>query len=112
MGTFICIILWLVSLLVVSRWSGRKRYKIKEEVEDKKTEQLLKRVKKAEDERDKLLKALCFYADSDNYFAISFFPDPPCGGFMDDFSDDHEGDFDRKMPGALARKALREIRTV
>jgi len=82
------------------------------EVKDKKIDRLLDRTKKAEDERDKLLEALCFYADPDNYFAILFYPDPPCGGFMDDFSDDHEGDFDRKMPGALARKTLKETRTV
>jgi len=82
------------------------------ETKDKKIDRLLDRAKKAGDERDKLLEALCFYADPDNYFAIAFFPDPPCGGFMDDFSDDHEGDFDRKMPGALARKALKETRKV
>jgi len=82
------------------------------EVKDKKTEQLLERAKKAEDEVKKLSEALYFYADPDNYFAIAFFPCPPCGGFMDDFSDDHEGDFDRKMPGALARKTLKETRMV
>jgi hypothetical protein len=48
-----------------------------------------------------LIKALMFYADPNTYSAIGFFPDPPCGKFIDDF------DKTRK-PGALARKVLKE----
>ena len=82
------------------------------ENKDKKIERLLERAKKAEEEVKKLSEALYFYADPDSYFGIAFFPDPPCGSFMDDFSGDHEGDFDRNMPGDLARKTLKEIRMV
>jgi len=46
-----------------------------------------------------LIEALAFYADTDTYFAIGIFPDPPCGDFITDF-DEH------KKPGARARKAL------
>ena len=50
-----------------------------------------------------ILDALTFYADPDTYFAIGFFPDPPCGEFMDDFDE-----FDSQTkPGAAARKALK-----
>lgn len=52
-------------------------------------------------------EALDFYADPENYHAISFLMDRPCGGFADDFSEDHgHPDYDRPMPGALARKTL------
>lgn len=50
--------------------------------------------------------ALEFYADPETYFAITFLDDPPSGDFMDDFSDDHGGEFDRPMPGKRARAAL------
>jgi hypothetical protein len=67
-----------------------------------------------DDKRDeviaRLTEALRFYADPDNYLAIGFFPDRPCGAFMDDFSDDHNSDYtDLRKPGALARKTLREV---
>jgi hypothetical protein len=48
-----------------------------------------------------LIKALMFYANPNTYFAIGFFPDPPCGKFIDDFDK-------TKKPGALARKVLKE----
>jgi hypothetical protein len=48
-----------------------------------------------------LIKALIFYADPDTYFAIGFFPDPPCGEFINDFDK-------TKKPGALARKVLKK----
>jgi hypothetical protein len=49
----------------------------------------------------KLIDALLFYADPDTYFAIGFFPDQPCGDFIEDFDDTGK-------PGALARKVLQE----
>jgi len=58
---------------------------------------------------DKLIDALSFYADPDTYFAIGILPDKPCGAFIDDMSEDHDGDYNRPMPGKLARQTLREI---
>lgn len=54
-----------------------------------------------------LEKALEFYADPSTYHAVTFLFDSPCGGFDDDFDDNH-GDafYDRPMPGQRARKAL------
>jgi hypothetical protein len=43
-----------------------------------------------------------FYGHPDTYFAIGFFPDPPCGQFMDDFSNTELG----FKPGKNAREAL------
>lgn len=59
----------------------------------------------------KLIKTLQFYANPDTYFAIGFFPDRPCGEFIEDFSKDEDwhNDLDRATPGALARRTLREI---
>jgi hypothetical protein len=54
-------------------------------------------------ELEKLRKALEFYANPETYFAIGFFPDPPNGEFMDDFSD--TGELGMK-PGKRARVAL------
>lgn len=51
-------------------------------------------------------EALAFYADPATYHAIAFMADPPCGQFMDDFSNDHGDEYDRPMPGHLARQAL------
>lgn len=66
------------------------------------------------DKRDEIIarlrEALSFYADPGTYHAVSFMFDPPCGGFQDDFSDDH-GDYvyeGRRKPGKLARQVLRE----
>jgi hypothetical protein len=51
-----------------------------------------------------------FYADPENYHGIAFFFDPPCGGFADDFDEDHgHPHYDRPMPGKLARKILDEV---
>jgi hypothetical protein len=50
----------------------------------------------------KLIRALQFYADPETYYAIGFFPDPPCGDFINDFDD-------IRKPGALARKTLIEL---
>ena len=51
-----------------------------------------------------LVEALAFYADIETYFAIGFFPDPPCGEFMKDFEDTEMG----QKPGKRARKALKK----
>lgn len=54
--------------------------------------------------------ALHFYADPETYHAIMFMVDRPAGGFADDFSDDHGDEFyNREMPGAAARAALKAI---
>lgn len=53
-----------------------------------------------------VLTALAFYADPDTYFAIGFFPDPPCGEFMEDFSTHGGYDDDLERPGKRARAAL------
>jgi hypothetical protein len=52
--------------------------------------------------------ALRFYADPMTYFAIGFFPDPPCGEFWDDFEDivREEDGAERRVPGKLARATL------
>ena len=50
-----------------------------------------------------LREALEFYADPDTYFAIGFFPDSPCGEFINDF-DEVEPDYFK--PGVKARAAL------
>jgi hypothetical protein len=55
-----------------------------------------------ESEGERVRAALEFYADPATYFAIGFVPDPPCGGFMDDFSDTELG----RKPGKLARETL------
>jgi hypothetical protein len=55
---------------------------------------------------EKLEKALWFYANPDTYYAVSFLFDPPCGGFRDDFGWVKWSDYNRKMPGKVARRAL------
>jgi len=58
----------------------------------------------------KLKDALYFYANPDTYFAIAFLRDHPCGAFMEDFCDKHEmKEYDRPMPGKLARQTLLEV---
>lgn len=57
---------------------------------------------------EKVLSALAFYGDPDSYFAIGFFPDPPCGEFMKDFSEHGDPNYqpgDRR-PGRRAREAI------
>jgi hypothetical protein len=59
------------------------------------------------EENERLREALEFYADPETYHAIAFLEERPCGNFMDDFSEDHgHEDYDRAMPGKLARAAL------
>lgn len=50
-----------------------------------------------------LQEALEFYADPVTYFAIEFFPDEPCGDFINDFE---ETGCLGKKPGKLARETL------
>jgi len=52
-----------------------------------------------------LIEALEFYADPETYFAIGFFPDPPCGAFVDDF----EYLEDNIKPGKKARDTLKLV---
>lgn len=61
-----------------------------------------KRIRALEAERNRLLKALEFYADPDTYFAVGLFGDAPCGDFVTDFSDTPRG----LKPGKRAREAL------
>lgn len=58
---------------------------------------------------ERLRAALEFYADPDTYSAITLFPDPPCGKFVDDFSRETSGNYNRPMPGKRARAALRVL---
>lgn len=56
-----------------------------------------------------LVEALAFYGEPENYHAVAFWFDPPCGEFKDDFSEDHgHPDYNRAMPGAKAREVLRK----
>lgn len=54
-------------------------------------------------ELNKLTDTVAFYADPAIYLAMGFFPDPPCGDFIHDFSE--AGDFGVR-PGRVARRAL------
>ena len=65
-------------------------------------------------EKEKLLKqivkleeALRFYADPETYLGIAFFGDPPCGEFLDDFSETNVQLGSK--PGKLARETLASI---
>ena len=51
---------------------------------------------------EELKEALSFYANPGTYIAIGFLPYPPCGDFMNDFSETDLG----VRPGKIARKAL------
>lgn len=56
-----------------------------------------------------LYDTLCEYADPGFYHAVLFMADRPAGGFADDLSVVANSDYDREMPGALARKALDRV---
>lgn len=56
-------------------------------------------------EYNALREALEFYANPETYIAIGFFPDPPCGEFMDDFGETGTAEYGPR-PGERARKAL------
>src|SRR5690606_35376798 len=81
-------------------WANGAYYKDLEQVEA--------RLQSADATIAKMREALEFYADPDTYVAIAFFADSPSGEFMDDFSEDHGGDYNRPMPGKAARQALSE----
>ena len=53
-----------------------------------------------------ILEALAFYADGETYFAIGFFPDPPCGDFIEDF--DEVPNLGQK-PGKRARAVFKKL---
>lgn len=58
----------------------------------------------------KLIDALRFYADPETYHATTILFDRPCGEFADDIRTDHDHeDYDRAMPGSLARTVLRDV---
>jgi hypothetical protein len=60
-------------------------------------------------EVERLREALEFYADPETYHGCAFLFDRPTGGFDDDFDSDHgHEDYNRPMPGKLARAALSE----
>jgi hypothetical protein len=59
-----------------------------------------------------LLKALELYADPGFYHGCGFMFDRPTGGFDGDFSKDPTGQYDRKMPGKLARQAIAKCRKI
>lgn len=58
-----------------------------------------------------LIDALEQYADPDFYFAIAFAPDTPAGSFADDFSRVDGSQYNRVMPGKLARLTLKKAAT-
>jgi hypothetical protein len=56
---------------------------------------------------EKVREALEFYGDPETYHACTFLFDAPTGGFDADFEEAHgHPDYDRPMPGKLAREAL------
>jgi hypothetical protein len=60
-------------------------------------------------EIERLLKVVEFYADPENYHAVAFMADHPCGDFADDFCEDEltkASGYNRPMPGKRAREAL------
>jgi len=59
-----------------------------------------------ENQNKKLVECLEFYADPGTYFAIGFFPDPPNGDFMNDFSETSELGM---KPGKMARELIDEL---
>ena len=64
-----------------------KKGKCKAEEYIGKLEEAVTKIATMQAEIDELKETLAFYADPETYFAIGFFPDPPCGEFMEDFSD-------------------------
>jgi hypothetical protein len=54
------------------------------------------------EDHERILSVLQFYGDPETYFAIGFFPDRPCGDFIEDFSETELG----FKPGKRAREAM------
>jgi len=68
---------------------------------------------RVQDEVERLKKALEFYANPDNYFALMIIGDSPCGDFINDLDQDYMeftempyDHYERPMPGKTARQAL------
>jgi hypothetical protein len=55
---------------------------------------------------EKLVQVLGFYADPETYIAIGFFPDRPCGRFINDFEELEEFGY---KPGKAARAVLQDL---
>ena len=53
-----------------------------------------------------MIEVLKFYASPETYFAIGFLPDPPCGEFINDFSETHILGY---KPGKSAREVLDKL---
>jgi len=56
------------------------------------------------------INALECYADPESYHAIMILPDRPAGWFADDIGSHQHPEYNRKMPGVRARRALDKIR--
>ena len=57
-----------------------------------------------------VVQALEFYADPETYHACTFMFDRPTGGFDKDMEQEHgHPDYDRPMPGKLARHTLANL---
>jgi hypothetical protein len=54
---------------------------------------------------EEILKVVYFYSDPETYTAIGFFPDFPCGEFLEDFSKTELG----QKPGKKARDLLEKL---
>ena len=78
----------------------------KSDAESDRIEELEREIRFLNELGVRLFDALEFYADPATYFAIGFFPDPPNGDFMNDFSETELG----HKPGKLARETLDSVR--
>lgn len=81
--------------------------------------EMVEKLEKELKQRDEIIEVLeesnDFYAHLDTYFAIGFFPDPPCGEFVNDFEEVYDEDFGKNVtkPGKRARatqKRVKELR--
>lgn len=64
----------------------------------------------AREESQRLREALEFYADPYTYHGCMIVFDSPAGGLCEDFDAEHgESNYDRPMPGKMARKALASV---
>ena len=55
------------------------------------------------------VEALQLYANEENYHAIAFLFDRPCGNFANDFNRVKDSNYNRPMPGKTARAALLKL---
>ena len=63
-------------------------------------------LRKKDEVIEEMREALEFYADPETYFAIGFFPDKPCGDFIEDFYDTEILGY---KPGKRARDCLNKL---